>query len=192
MTPDQRRDAVFYAILDEQARFGYPELDPMLVLAQSALETGNFTSNLIATQNNAFGMKMPQQRETMATHAGPSGFAVYASLQDSVIDYFMRQRYFGIPDGTASEYIEATMSEPYAYAEEGQAYIDAWREKYTGEDVAWTVDLDPVYVRPDADFTPPVPTSPPVVVVTDDEPNHTILLGIAVAFLIGFVANSNE
>jgi flagellum-specific peptidoglycan hydrolase FlgJ len=94
---------------------GYFNLDPDIVLAQSILETGWFKSRLASEQNNIFGMMQPRKRPTTSTGAGPSGFATYATIADSVEDYFLRQRYFKIPDSPDAEtYIRATKDSGYA------------------------------------------------------------------------------
>jgi len=156
MTPDQRGTALFFAILDFAPAYGFDAVDPYLILAQSSLETGGFTSRRIVEDNNAFGMRDPEQRETRSLGPGPGGFATYATLEDSVQDYFMRQRYFNVLNtANAEAYVDSTMSEPYPYAEEGSGYIDAWLGLYADaadggtEDYAWTVLLDPVDIYPE-------------------------------------------
>jgi len=63
---------------------------PNVVLAQSILETGNFNSYIFKKNNNLFGMKLPNRRETTAigTH---KGYANYNSWGDSVKDYSLYQ-----------------------------------------------------------------------------------------------------
>lgn len=149
MTPDQRRDTLLYAVLDHAGAYGFGDVDPLLILAQSALETANFTSRRIVEDNNAFGMKMPAVRPTTATGSGAGGFAAYASLEDSVLDYFERQRYFGVSGASTAAYIATTMDPAHPYAQEGQDYIDGWISRYSGtgpDDVAWTVTLDELEV----------------------------------------------
>lgn len=66
---------------------------PEIVLIQARIESGNFTSNLFLEYNNMFGMKMPYRRPTMAIGKTNSGFAIYGSWKDSVIDYALYQAY---------------------------------------------------------------------------------------------------
>ena len=66
---------------------------PEIVLIQARIESGNFTSNLFLEYNNMFGMKMPYKRPTMAIGKTSSGFAIYDSWKDSVIDYALYQAY---------------------------------------------------------------------------------------------------
>lgn len=144
MTPAERYHILLMAILDHAASYGYGDVDPLLILAQSALESANFTSRRIEEDFNAFGMRMPAQRPTTAM-PGPGGFARYHSLEDSVVDYFMRQRYFDVDGSSVSAYVASTMDPAHPYAQEGQSYVDAWLRKYAGsdpDDVAWTNILD--------------------------------------------------
>lgn len=59
-----------------------------IVLAQAKLESNNFTSSLIKTNNNMFGMKVAATRFTFATNAHDYGnYAKYESLTDCILDY---------------------------------------------------------------------------------------------------------
>lgn len=112
------------AVQDLRSAYGFDAVPVDVVLAQSALETGNWTSRLFLERSNAFGMRMPRQRRTNAIGETPEGFAVYANPADSVADYFSRQRAFGIPNTSdAVEYMRATVAS--GYAQEG-GYFDAW------------------------------------------------------------------
>ena len=57
------------------------------IIAQSKLETANWTSKLYKEQNNAFGMKCIVSRKTTSTGCGATGFAIYRSVGDSLADY---------------------------------------------------------------------------------------------------------
>ena len=59
---------------------------PEIVLAQSILESSNFTSNIFIENNNLFGMKEATQRITTST-GSQLGHAYYQTWRDSVIDY---------------------------------------------------------------------------------------------------------
>lgn len=68
---------------------------PHIVLAQSMLETGNFTSTIFKENHNLFGMKQARVRINTAkgTHRG---HAFYNNWMESVIDYgFYSSRYLG-------------------------------------------------------------------------------------------------
>lgn len=56
------------------------------IVAQSVLETANFTSEVCRENNNLFGMKYPKVRVTTALCENRF-HAVYSSYIDSVIDY---------------------------------------------------------------------------------------------------------
>ena len=125
---DDRAAAIINAAYYLGPLFGYVDLDPLLVLAQSAFETADFTSRLIVEQNNAFGMRQPVQRPTTSTGAGPTGFATYATLADSVEDYFLRQQYFGVVDSMLAEtYVQSTLASGYSGEDH---YASAWIAKY--------------------------------------------------------------
>lgn len=126
--PEDRAAAIMTAAYYLGPLYGYVDLDPLLVLAQSAFETGDFTSRLIVEQKNAFGMRQPEVRETTSIGEGPTGFATYATLADSVEDYFMRQRYFAVPDSMLAEtYIQRTLASGYSSETH---YAAAWLNKY--------------------------------------------------------------
>lgn len=64
-----------------------------VVLLQSKLETGNYTSDIFRNGNNLFGMRYPVQRPTVATGVYKE-HAQYAHWSDSVIDYALWQKYY--------------------------------------------------------------------------------------------------
>lgn len=108
--------------------YGYSMLDPALVAAQSAHETGNFSSELLIRTNNAFGMKHPAIRDTTSTGPDAHGYAIYPSIAASVADYFLRQQAFRIPDtDNAADYIAATVASNYA---EDPRYAEKWAATY--------------------------------------------------------------
>ena len=66
---------------------------PEVAMAQSKLETGNFSSVNFRENNNLFGMRHPQVRETFSL--GQSGFyAYYSHWIYSVWDYELMYRYY--------------------------------------------------------------------------------------------------
>jgi hypothetical protein len=67
--------------------------NPEIVLLQSRLETGFYTSDLFMNGNNLFGMKYPYQRPTVASGTY-KGHAKYSHWSDSVIDYAMWQQWY--------------------------------------------------------------------------------------------------
>lgn len=65
-----------------------------VMLAQSVLETGWFTSNLFKATNNAYGMGAnPRGISTFPNSNYPS-FANYRNIRDSAMDYVARQQFF--------------------------------------------------------------------------------------------------
>lgn len=64
-----------------------------IVILQSYLETGHYTSDIFLNGNNLFGMKYPSYRPTVATGTY-KGHAKYLHWSDSVIDYAMWQRWY--------------------------------------------------------------------------------------------------
>ena len=64
-----------------------------VVLLQSRLETGNYTSDIFLKGNNLFGMKYPSIRPTVATGTY-KGHSKYLHWSDSVIDYALWQRWY--------------------------------------------------------------------------------------------------
>jgi hypothetical protein len=66
---------------------------PYIVLAQSKLETGNYTSKIFKENNNLFGMREAKQRITTAVGT-EHNHAYYHSWHESVLDYaFYQCRY---------------------------------------------------------------------------------------------------
>jgi uncharacterized FlgJ-related protein len=63
-----------------------------LIIAQFALESRWFKSELFKESNNISGMKVPKVRETLCI-GSKNGFAVYNSWTDSVLDYLLLMEY---------------------------------------------------------------------------------------------------
>ena len=68
-----------------------------LLQAQAIHETGNFTSRLFKENNNVFGMKIPQQRQTLNIAPGNQQFSRFASIDDSIKDMLLYLDHFRIP-----------------------------------------------------------------------------------------------
>jgi len=64
-----------------------------IVLLQSRLETGFYSSDIFLNANNLFGMRYPTHRPTVATGTYKE-HASYAHWSDSVIDYVLWQEYY--------------------------------------------------------------------------------------------------
>jgi len=67
---------------EQKIKFSY------IVLAQAKLESNNFKSTLLKTNNNLFGMKVAATRFTFATNSHDYGsYAKYESIKDCILDY---------------------------------------------------------------------------------------------------------
>lgn len=63
-----------------------------LLTAQAAFETDNFTSAVLVNNNNAFGMRQPQVRDTTSL-GDKGGYASYATIDDSIKDRLLWDDY---------------------------------------------------------------------------------------------------
>jgi uncharacterized FlgJ-related protein len=98
------------------------ELDikyPYIVLAQSILETGHWTSLVFKENHNLFGMKMANKR--IKTAKGTQlNHAYYSNWQESVYDYaFYQCRYLSKINSEQEYYdaLDATYAEAFKYSE---------------------------------------------------------------------------
>ena len=92
---------------------------PYIVLAQSMVETGNFTSKIFKTNHNLFGMKVATLRPT--TNQGEqSGHAYYTNWKNSVIDYALWQSRVLSVIQTESQYYEYL----YEHYAENKSYVN--------------------------------------------------------------------
>lgn len=79
---------------------------PDIVLAQAILESGYLTSQIFMENNNLFGMRFPERRETVATSKN-KGYSVYNCWTDSVKDYKLFQDFlFRRKEKTRDEYFD--------------------------------------------------------------------------------------
>jgi len=112
-------------------------VDWKLILAQSAHETGYWTSSIFKTNKNLFGMKLAHKRETVATGEA-SGHATYRTYYDSVLDYFLRQEAFKSIDVSSPEkYISTTVASGYA---EDKIYQKSWTTMYSNITEMWNAN----------------------------------------------------
>jgi len=72
---------------------------PMIKLlqAQAIHETANFTSRLFKENNNVFGMKIPQVRQTLNVAPDNQQFSQFVSIGDSIKDMLLYLKHFRIP-----------------------------------------------------------------------------------------------
>lgn len=92
------------------------------IIAQSKLETGNFTSRLALEEKNLFGMGVPRKRKSLriGEFLAPNGenFSVYKSWTDSVKDYVIYLDYFKMPLNLNSCRAYVTKLQSQGYAED--------------------------------------------------------------------------
>ena len=112
-------------------RYGYGAVPLGLVLAQSALETGYWSSPVFLTGRNAFGLRLARVRPTPAVGIF-EGHAAYNSLRDSVADYLDRQRVFGIPaTDDPALYVSETVASGYPTAlNYGATWLNVYRDGF--------------------------------------------------------------
>lgn len=94
---------------------GYSWRNILLLLKQSALETGYWTSNFMVNYSNPFGMHFPNVRPTTAqgSVAGDGGsVATYVDDYDGVLDRFMWDDYNSI-NGSSDTYLDDIQSKSY-------------------------------------------------------------------------------
>jgi len=95
---------------------------PHIVMAQSQIETGNWTSNIFKENHNLFGMKCATKRPT--TNKGEeNGHAYYENWKESVVDYAFYSAQYLSDIKTEKEYLDY-LSRSYA---EDTGYI--WKIK---------------------------------------------------------------
>jgi flagellum-specific peptidoglycan hydrolase FlgJ len=119
-----------------------------LVLAQSALESAWWSSDVYVNGRNAFGLRLPRRRPTVAV-GEYAGHARFSSVADSARDYWERQRAFGIPNtGNPAEYVAATVASGYATATNyGAAWLNVYRDRFADYDPpALVADGGPIVV----------------------------------------------
>lgn len=91
------------------------ELLCKLMTAIAAHETGNFKSDIYIKNHNAFGMKMPTKRKTIAVKE-LNGYAYYNSIEDSIRDWLLWWEYHNIDPGSfknVTEIVNAMKEKQY-------------------------------------------------------------------------------
>lgn len=74
-----------------------------IVIAQSKIETANYSSKVFLENNNLFGMRQSKQRITTSTGTN-LGHSTYDNWQDSVMDYAIYQSMY-LNNKSRSEYL---------------------------------------------------------------------------------------
>ncbi len=123
-------------IEQEKVTTGY-YLDTRTAYAQMAHETGHFTSNIYKSYNNVSGM-LPSSRNLHVSGTNtPEGQAAYATVADSVRDYLLRMRQFGIPSHLKGEEFYKTI--------QLEINKDLINQDYTAPNYKYAVD--PLYSK---------------------------------------------
>jgi len=135
-TPNQRE--VYEELIRLDVKF------PDIVLAQTILESGNFSSKVAKQNNNLFGMRMPKVRETTAI-GQRYGYARYYNWKDSVKDYKLWQeallkKYPNMTRGQYKSYINRVYSTGKNYISKINLIIQKNKNKYE-EDSTYASNL---------------------------------------------------
>jgi flagellum-specific peptidoglycan hydrolase FlgJ len=135
-TPNQRE--VYEELVRLDVKF------PDIVLAQTILESGNFSSKVAKQNNNLFGMRMPKVRQTTAV-GQRYGYARYYNWKDSVKDYKLWQeallkRYPNMTRGQYKSYIDRIYSTGKNYISKINLIIQKNKNKYE-EDSTYASNL---------------------------------------------------
>lgn len=118
MNKPEETAGYIYSILRNK---GFSDFMAKVISAQAAFETGNFTSLIWKENNNLFGMKEPQVRDTTATGTNRN-HATYNDIEDSLEDFILYYQYFEYPEGfeTIEDYVKALKEKGYFEAPFGQ------------------------------------------------------------------------
>ena len=135
-TPNQRE--VYEELVRLDVKF------PDIVLAQTILESGNYSSKVAKQNNNLFGMRMPKVRETTAI-GQRYGYARYYNWKDSVKDYKLWQeallkKYPNMTRGQYKSYINRIYSTGKNYISKINLIIQKNKNKYE-EDSTYASNL---------------------------------------------------
>lgn len=106
-----------------------PEIDndlKLFITAQAMHESGMFASPLYMEHNNAFGMKFPQIRPTVAEAQTETGYAHYSSPAQSIKDLSLWLEYVNAPEkfDTASDYVDFIKQKGY-FTDSQKTYTNA-------------------------------------------------------------------
>lgn len=67
---------------------GLPDKQCRIITAHAMHESGIFTSDIFLDNNNAFGMRLPKLRKTLAT-GEKNGYAIFNNISDSINDLLL-------------------------------------------------------------------------------------------------------
>jgi len=104
---------------------------PHIVMAQSIVETGNFSSRIFNKNNNLFGMKKSKYR--VSTSLGSRfGHSYYINWKESLYDYIFYQNLYLRDVKNESDYFDYLSSH---YAESGDDYVTALKKTIDRENL---------------------------------------------------------
>lgn len=116
------RIKIFIMIYLAKFFYGFSKISTSVIYAQAVHETGDFKSKIFRENNNLFGMRQAKVRKNYATGT-KSGHATFKTHNDSIRDYFERQKNFRISAVNDEEFILSTVNSNYA---EDKNYLSKW------------------------------------------------------------------
>jgi len=106
--------------------YGFRKISTKLIYAQFYHETANFQSQVFTQNKNVSGMREAKIRKNTAL-GSRLNHAYYKSVFHSIVDYFLRQKYFNINSSNDEQYISSTVNSNYA---EDTQYQTKWLNIY--------------------------------------------------------------
>lgn len=131
MTKEQYQQVVY----DTARKCGLNDVQAKIIVSQATHESGNFSSNVFKTDNNAFGLKMPSKRpRTYIARAsnivmraeGSTPYAHYSSLQQCITDLIKGWHVYNKTDWSKLQ-----TPEQYAAYLKSKSYYGDSQENYT-------------------------------------------------------------
>lgn len=111
----------------------YKIQNPLIVLAQAKLESGNFTSNLFLKYHNFVNMKIPGQRPTSGTNSPNHNYSEYEDLNHGVLDYAIWQSSYARnlnEEQYYSRLVELGFAEDTMYIHKLRPIVGQLKQKY--------------------------------------------------------------
>lgn len=103
-------------------KHGFYKISVKTIYAQAKHETGNFTSSIFENNKNLFGMRQAFIRPR-TVEGTKSNHAYYKSHSQSIVDYFLRQKYYKVSTASDNEFMSDTIQSNYA---EDTKYLQKW------------------------------------------------------------------
>jgi hypothetical protein len=132
----------FFEVLDDTLGDTVDDTTKRIITAQAMHESGVFTSLVFQENNNPFGMKQPEKRDTLAIGEN-RGYAVYETVKDSINDLVLWFEYNAIPLNFQSPSAYAAKIREYGYYESPYAdYTSALKAHLRNLDKSLKRNLD--------------------------------------------------